>query len=126
MAWNGSIEAQRQADEAFRKWTSDRPSKKRSAKKSGRFYGTYHQYLKSSQWKKKRLKAIKLAGGKCSACGSLNDLQVHHKHYKTLFQESPKNDLVVFCAGCHQNHHESDGKAMDPVTREFVALVKSF
>ena len=87
----------------------------------GVFRGTYHDYLKSPQWKKKRRKAHKHYRGRCTICGSTNSLQVHHRHYRTLFRESMA-DLDLLCGGCHQNHHESDGKACDPMTREFLSL----
>lgn len=94
--------------------------KKRSSAK-GVFVGTYVAYLKSPQWARKRRKVRQHYGNRCTVCGSTHNLQVHHRHYRTLFREA-MTDLDLLCCGCHQNHHETDGKAMDPMTREFLAL----
>lgn len=99
--------------------------KKKKPRRSGVFVGTYHDYLQSRQWAKKRRKALRHYGHKCATCGSGDNIHVHHRHYKTLFQESVL-DLELLCAGCHANLHEQDEKCLDPLTAEFVNLVRSF
>jgi len=69
-------------------------------------YNKYLKYIKSSLiWKKKRQEALEYYDNRCCSCGSKFNLQVHHKHYKTLFKES-MNDLLVLCKYCHANHHK--------------------
>lgn len=132
LAWNGSNEAQRQADEAFArlKASQSKPQKK-SGKRGGKRrrprqrYRTYAEYLKSPQWRKKRRKALELHGSKCGVCGSTERLEVHHLHYRTLFRESPKDDLRVLCHDCHANVHEEAG-AVDGLSAAFRRLVRGF
>lgn len=65
----------------------------------------YLDYLRSADWliKKSRLVMFYLRNKipiDCSLCGSVNNLQVHHRTYKRLYKE--KNaDLDFLCKDCH-------------------------
>lgn len=63
----------------------------------------YDDYLQSNKWKILR-KSIINKRKKCERCGYDKNLQVHHKHYRTIFNESP-NDLELLCARCHMKEH---------------------
>lgn len=65
----------------------------------------YLKYLYSSTWKDKRREALRLAGYRCCVCGTTNNLNVHHKHYKTLYRENPAEDLLVVCRIHHRMEH---------------------
>lgn len=142
LKWGGNQEAQRQADEAFKR-LKPKPKKIKASKKKKRrnsaywkvraesqygppkppkFKGSYYEYLDSEQWKIVRNAAFAAHGKQCQVCHGTSRLQVHHKHYKTLFREQPC-DLEVLCHGCHLHQHEGDkGFVMDPLTREFVNM----
>lgn len=73
----------------------------------------YREYLGSLQWHAKREAALLRSGRRCQSCGTLRDLEVHHKHYETFGHEKPE-DLEVLCIRCHdqadeqrrrRNHH---------------------
>jgi len=140
LRWNSSNEAQRQADEAFKrlkpKQRKKKPPKHRKpasfwiAKANAeygprrplKFRGTYHEYLSSLQWQIVRNCLFLERGERCEICHSTSRLHVHHKHYRTLFREQ-SCDLQILCHGCHANLHEGDkGIVMDPLTREFVSM----
>lgn len=43
-----------------------------------------------------------LRGGKCEICGSPENLQAHHLHYRYLFSEQSHMDcLQLVCKNCH-------------------------
>lgn len=46
----------------------------------------------------------------CQACGSPDQLQVHHAHYDTLGDEQPQ-DLVLLCDPCHEATHNYEWPA---------------
>lgn len=128
LRWNGSVRAQDEADQAWRECQAKakaRAEAKAAARKQRRkrpkFVGTYHEYLKSPQWAKKKRQAHKHYGGCCTICNETQGLQVHHRHYRTLFREKMK-DLDLLCAGCHSNHHEDDKGAIDPITARYLSL----
>jgi len=67
---------------------------------------TYHDYLGTEHWHTVRDAAIRRAGGKCQACGSQENLNVHHNTYKRLWCEE-QEDVVVFCSRCHEIFHDA-------------------
>ena len=66
----------------------------------------YREYLESVEWKEKRDKAVKAAGGRCQVCNSRIRLDVHHRTYRRIFKEEI-GDLVVLCRRCHTVFHEN-------------------
>lgn len=65
----------------------------------------YLEYLGSLQWHAKREAALKRSGYTCENCGAHKNLEVHHRHYDTLFNERPE-DLRVLCTACHPKADE--------------------
>lgn len=125
LRWNGNLDAQRQCDDSYCR-LKDKPKKKKQQRirqpKRKRFSG-YHEYMQSPEWQKKRQKAFRFHGKRCSICGSTNSLDVHHVTYKRLYRE-PMTDLTILCRGCHGNHHEgSVVGAIDPMTAEFLQII---
>lgn len=96
--------------------TSPRPKTKRlrpdfAVLESGELVA-FHRYYHHPEWKKRRLAAIRAAGGLCVVCGrpegalSLGlSLQVHHRTYERYGHESLE-DLQVVHAECHRIGHE--------------------
>jgi phage terminase large subunit GpA-like protein len=82
-------------------------SKKQSAKikKLPSWRDKYIAYIKSPQWKEKRLRALKTWGNVCQMCGSSNRIEVHHKTYDRLGKEL-MTDLMIVCHSCHEKIHE--------------------
>lgn len=132
LTWSGNRLAQREADTAFRSCRNKKvvnKGEKRTIIKRAKlplFTGTYHAYLRSPQWRFKRNQALKHYGRKCHVCKRRDNLQVHHKTYARLFQEEMK-DLLVVCDGCHSNIHEGKNNIVaDPMTSEFLSVVRGF
>jgi len=65
-----------------------------------KFSPTYIRYINSEAWRKRRARALKLAGHRCQVCGRNWSLQVHHNTYERLGHEAD-SDLLVTCASCH-------------------------
>ena len=66
-----------------------------------KFSLTYIRYIGSPEWKRRRLRALKLAGFRCQVCHSPERLEVHHNNYARLGHEAD-SDLIVLCHGCHR------------------------
>ena len=73
----------------------------------------YHTYIRSWQWRERRLAAMTAAGNKCQRCGADywlgNQLEAHHLHYNSLGHERPE-DVVVLCRPCHEAEHQIKGE----------------
>jgi hypothetical protein len=67
---------------------------------------TYHYYLKTDAWKRKRAEVLGRDGNKCQGCSSTDSLHVHHVTYERIFDELPE-DLVTLCKSCHEKAHQS-------------------
>ncbi len=64
----------------------------------------YINYLKSPIWSSIK-SIIRLKNNfKCEKCNSNVLLEVHHKTYKSVFDEELKH-LQLLCKSCHENHH---------------------
>jgi 5-methylcytosine-specific restriction endonuclease McrA len=74
----------------------------------------YKNYINSPKWRKKRLKILNERGWNCEDCGSRENLEVHHLHYRSLKHEKSK-DLKVLCRFCHslvdEHHMKASGYA---------------
>ena len=85
----------------------------------------YREYIVSAEWKARRDRYMDKKGHKCEVCRGVAT-QVHHKSYKNLGREKD-SDLQALCDGCHRNTHEGQNKPLyDPMTKEFVSLVRGF
>lgn len=57
-------------------------------------------YLSSPRWRETASAAVARAGA-CKKCGSVNNLDAHHKTYQRMGCERP-GDIIVFCRPCHE------------------------
>lgn len=139
LGWNGNLEAQRQADGAYKSLKFKpgsskrlkRKHKKRKARQKRKNKRNqppgkpdYYEYMNSWSWRRKREEAFQHYGRKCSICGSCYELRVHHRSYMNLGHE-PMEDLQVLCQDCHNNLHEDAGY-LDGHTAEYLSIVRSF
>ncbi len=66
----------------------------------------YYEYIKSDEWQEVRKRALEHYNWRCCICRNVDDLHVHHLHYKTLGREK-LCDLRVLCKDCHKKIHEN-------------------
>ena len=66
---------------------------------------TYQEYLQSDHWQAKRKEALEFHGAICQCCQGVDNLEVHHEHYKTVGNEDVENDLAILCKRCHFMEH---------------------
>ena len=64
----------------------------------------YSDYLKSRSWKEKRREVLVRDCFKCVDCGAKSSLDVHHLHYRNIFNERLE-DLITVCRACHDKRH---------------------
>jgi hypothetical protein len=86
--------------------------------KSGYDTRKYHRYLHSPEWKLKRQEAFKIHGKICKTCGATERLEINHKHYRNIFNESVADDLEVLCHYCHCVYHGMNPDRMPRLTKK--------
>lgn len=66
----------------------------------------YEAYLKTNEWKNKRMQKAEQQNYKCEICGKtvLSGYHIHHKTYKNFMNES-LSDLQFLCEDCHKEVH---------------------
>ena len=71
----------------------------------------YEEYLKSPEWRYKRLLKAGQAKYTCEICGKVvkRGFHVHHKTYRH-FMDEPLSDLMFLCEDCHMKLHEKRNK----------------
>lgn len=71
---------------------------------SDRWWADYNSYLQTPEWRTKRAKVLRRAGGMCEGCGEAPATIVHHLTYKRVGREM-LFDLVAVCPACHDALH---------------------
>jgi hypothetical protein len=79
---------------------------------TGELAGDYFEYLETEHWSSIKKQAFRIHGMKCYECGLHDNLQIHHRHYKTLGKEDPQTDLMPLCYMCHKGIHNRDDEAV--------------
>lgn len=86
----------------------------------------YYDYLETYHWKKFRAR-IRKQRKVCEWCGARTRLEIHHRHYNSLWHEQDR-DVNLLCRECHQD--VTDGRlSVPPYTRMpgwSIVLVKAF
>lgn len=68
---------------------------------------TYHEYIKSRRWGRRRALYYKTHERKCAACSSPK-VTLHHTSYQRLGKELDE-DLLALCWDCHKAFHDRHG-----------------
>ena len=69
---------------------------------------TYHQYLKSKYWRKRKNDYFGKFGKKCAVCSKKYGVTLHHKKYdNTLNGKEPDDFFVALCPKHHWEFHEN-------------------
>lgn len=68
----------------------------------------YERYIRSPAWQKKRRQRMAI-DRQCVMCHKplwlIEDVQIHHIHYKNLGNEDVMNDICTLCGECHIKIH---------------------
>jgi 5-methylcytosine-specific restriction endonuclease McrA len=46
-------------------------------------------------------------GWRCQSCGTMSNLEVHHKELRSQSGDDSEENLITLCAGCHASIHNS-------------------
>lgn len=65
----------------------------------------YDTYITSSKWERRKAKYYARHEKRCRACGSTEDIHLHHHTYKRLGKEHD-NDLIPLCSEHHGAVHQ--------------------
>lgn len=78
-------------------------------------------YIKTKEWRKKRLETFLLKWKKCMKCWSEKQIHVHHATYERIWDENVSTDLFPLCKRCHEFFHRKYEWHFIKNTLEFIS-----
>jgi hypothetical protein len=85
----------------------------------------YERYMASDHWKARKDRYFRTHEKRCAACGSVDEVQLHHLSYEKMGRE-PNDDLMPLCQICHSlvhEYHQAVGGALRAATHHVVQRV---
>jgi len=46
---------------------------------------------------------------RCQACGTMSNLEVHHKEFRSHSGDDSEQNLITLCSACHASVHRCEG-----------------
>jgi ATP-dependent DNA helicase RecQ len=65
--------------------------------------------LDSLSYESLRQQILRRDGWRCQSCGTMSNLDVHHKEFRSHSGEDIEENLITLCTACHARvHHRED------------------
>ena len=61
--------------------------------------------LPAAEYEKLRQEILRRDGWRCQSCGTMSNLEVHHKEFRSQSGEDSERNLITLCAACHTSLH---------------------
>ncbi len=62
--------------------------------------------LDSGQYDTLRNQVLRRDGWRCQSCGTMSNLEVHHKKFRSQAGDDSEENLITLCSACHAGFHE--------------------
>jgi 5-methylcytosine-specific restriction endonuclease McrA len=53
-----------------------------------------------------RRQVLRRDGWRCQSCGTMSNLEVHHKEFRSHAGDDSEDNLITLCAPCHHEIHQ--------------------
>ena len=60
-----------------------------------------------------RQQVLRRDGWRCQSCGTMSNLEIHHKLFRSQSGEDSEDNLITLCVSCHQGVHLRGESATD-------------
>jgi 5-methylcytosine-specific restriction endonuclease McrA len=57
-----------------------------------------------------RQQILRRDGWRCQSCGTMSNLEVHHKQFRSHSGHDSEENLITLCFACHASIHQSRNK----------------
>jgi 5-methylcytosine-specific restriction endonuclease McrA len=54
-----------------------------------------------------RRQVLRRDGWRCQSCGTMSNLEVHHKEFRSQSGDDLEQNLITLCSACHATVHRS-------------------
>jgi len=58
-------------------------------------------------YEKLRQQILRRDGWTCQSCGTMSNLEVHHKEFRSRLGDDSERNLITLCTACHAQMHRS-------------------
>jgi 5-methylcytosine-specific restriction endonuclease McrA len=52
-----------------------------------------------------RQQILRRDGWRCQSCGTMSNLEIHHKQFRSHSGDDSEQNLITVCTACHANAH---------------------
>ena len=67
--------------------------------------GAVPSRLDPLSYKSLRQQILRRAGWRCQSCGTMSNLDVHHREFRSHSGSDSAENLITLCAACHARVH---------------------
>jgi 5-methylcytosine-specific restriction endonuclease McrA len=53
-----------------------------------------------------RQQVLRRDGWRCQSCGTMSNLEVHHKEFRSHAGDDSEENLITLCSACHAGIHQ--------------------
>jgi len=61
--------------------------------------------INSDSYDQLRTEVLRRDGWRCQSCGTMSNLEVHHKRFRSQSGHDSEENLITLCARCHARIH---------------------
>jgi 5-methylcytosine-specific restriction endonuclease McrA len=65
--------------------------------------------LDLESYERLRQRVLRRDGWRCQYCGTMSNLEVHHKQFRSHSGEDSEENLITLCTKCHASSHCQTG-----------------
>lgn len=62
--------------------------------------------LDPESYERLRQRVLHRDGWRCQSCGTMSNLEVHHKQFRSHSGHDSEENLITLCCTCHANAHQ--------------------
>jgi len=73
--------------------------------------------LDPSSYESLRQQVLRRDGWRCQSCGTMSNLEVHHREFHSHSGADAEENLITLCAECHATAHYTGNKTHWPGAR---------
>jgi 5-methylcytosine-specific restriction endonuclease McrA len=60
----------------------------------------------AESYERLRQQVLRRDGWRCQACGTMSNLEVHHKEFRSHLGNDSEANLITLCTVCHASAHD--------------------
>jgi 5-methylcytosine-specific restriction endonuclease McrA len=76
--------------------------------------------LDPQAYERLRQSVLRRDGWRCQSCGTMSNLEVHHKQFRSQSGEDSDENLITLCTECHNHIHNAATTRSEDIGRRHL------